>query len=207
MSAFLGNIHYWLYSKILLQEDMYKQLIDLSMDFNLDVSELVRQGSLSYGYPVEGNLEQIIDHGNIHGYLQQKIESVETRVAMLVGHMLDKGINVEYIKRLYRDSGSWYMKESGFESESFSGLFNHIYSHVLEGMPCDRVNKVLTQEDDRFEWETTTDIHKGYWNKFGYKPETHWVLSNAFIEGFVSSLGNGTTYTVSENGLKGLVRA
>ena len=48
--------------------------------------------SLAYGNPIDTtkNIEDIIDKSNIHGWLQDKISSVETRTAFTITEMIKK---------------------------------------------------------------------------------------------------------------------
>ena len=64
MSAFLGSIHYWLYNKIQFQDNLVKSLASkLGCEEVINVNTQI--GALPGGY-----LQDIIDEGNIHGWLQ-----------------------------------------------------------------------------------------------------------------------------------------
>lgn len=90
MSLFLGKIHYWLFNKILWFEDLEREIINLAEAEGLDIEKLTKQINLKYGEKLENNkLEDIIDTGNIHGWLQEKIHSSEGRMASWTSKILE----------------------------------------------------------------------------------------------------------------------
>ena len=84
MSAFLGPIHYWLYHKILLQEE-------LTRDIALFAQENGYIKEDAYTYADGRPLEEIIDKSNIHGWLHEYIHSAERRYARLVTDLIAAG--------------------------------------------------------------------------------------------------------------------
>ncbi|WP_332842480.1 hypothetical protein [Paraclostridium sp. AKS81] len=90
MSLFLGKIHYWLFNKILWFEDLESEIINLAEAEGLDIEKLNKQINLKYGEKLESKkLEDIIDTGNIHGWLQEKIHSSEGRMALWTSKILE----------------------------------------------------------------------------------------------------------------------
>src|SRR3712207_5081431 len=85
MSAFLGPIHYWLYNKIQLQEEMICKIVDLAEE-----KQWISEGELrkKYVHAEKRDLEDLIDTDNIHGWLQGQITDAETRYAALVSQLL-----------------------------------------------------------------------------------------------------------------------
>ncbi len=43
-------------------------------------------------------------------------------------------------------------------------VFRIFEDFFVNGMPCDRVNAVVTESDDEVSWQMTQDIHAQYWN-------------------------------------------
>nr|MBK5237123.1 hypothetical protein [Clostridium sp.] len=73
MSAFLAPIHTWLFNKILLAEDLEKNLKKIYIDkYGINAKDIA-QKSLAFGEPIDTtkNIEDIIDVSNIHGWLQE----------------------------------------------------------------------------------------------------------------------------------------
>ncbi len=94
MSAFLGHIHFWLYKKIQLINER-EQLILKEAEKSLDdlATELHDTAVSMYGEPIpaDRNLQMIIDHSNIHGWLQNQIEVTSVREATFIKDLLDCG--------------------------------------------------------------------------------------------------------------------
>ncbi|MBN2793895.1 MAG: hypothetical protein JXR88_00715 [Clostridia bacterium] len=192
MSAFLGKIHYLLYDKILLQEKLLNQLITLSHENNIDLRRDILEAEDHFGTAIEGNLEEIIDHNNIHGYLQERIHSVESRQGFITLKAIEKGLDLNLLIQLYHQSGLTYGQKVYHPDHSPYQLFMGIYSHLLDGMPCDRVNAVTENTETHIQWETTTCLHKGYWHP---EVEIYYTLTDAFIEGFVFGASSKHMYS------------
>ena len=161
MSAFLAPIHTWLFSKILLAEDLETNLKKSYIYIYKDIAKDVAQKSLVYGNPIDTtkNIEDVIDVSNIHGWLQDKIGKVETRTAFIITEMIKKfGEDAEVVaKKCFAQQGKTVgetikLKEILVKPEE---IFKALNNYLLEGMPCDRVTRIIKSENDVFEWETT----------------------------------------------------
>ncbi len=100
MSAVLGHIHFWLYKKIQLIAER-EQLIKKEAQSRLDdlADELYATAIDLYGKPIppDRQLDRIIDHNNIHGWLHktaclvtQAILSSSKLILPLVGTEITK---------------------------------------------------------------------------------------------------------------------
>lgn len=83
MSAFLGPIHTWLYNKIKFQDAMALEVLNLAEEKGY-ANDLKSRTDNRYGVLGNGSLEEMIDPGNIHGWLQEKVSMVENRLAYAV---------------------------------------------------------------------------------------------------------------------------
>ena len=80
MSSMLGPVHFWLYKKIVLQEDLTRKIAERFPGHEKDVCGRML------------SLQEIIDEANIHGWLQNRICDAESRYAHLVTEILkEKG--------------------------------------------------------------------------------------------------------------------
>ena len=206
MSAFLAPIHTWLFSKILLAEDLETNLKKVYIDKYKEVAIDIAQKSLAYGNPIDTtkNIEDIIDVSNIHGWLQDKIAKVETRTAFIITEMIKKyGKEAEVIaKSCFEDQGisvGETLKAKG-TPEKPEEIFNAVNNYLLEGMPCDRVTRVIKSENDIFEWETTSCIHKNYWNAVNGDISIFYELRHTWTKAFIENANEKYTY----NFIKGL---
>lgn len=186
MSAFLGPIHHWLFNKINIQENLTKELLEFAEDKAAEVLELRQESYNKYGTPVKGNLEDIIEGDNIHGWLQERVTSAEYRLAYVVTHLIDdKYITIEEAKNLFRANGKKTFSKLEEEVLTPVGAYEAIFDSLLEGMPCDRVNEVITSNEDEVIWKVSRCIHEAYWNEVGGDIIYFYMIRNAWIEGFL----------------------
>jgi hypothetical protein len=200
MSAFLAPIHTWLFNKILLAEDLEKSLQKAYIDKYGDYAEEVSQKSLTYGSPIDTtkNIEDIIDASNIHGWLQDKISKVETRTALIITEMVKKyGEEAEVVaKECFAMQGKFVgetskVKDMPGDAEE---IFNTLNNYLLEGMPCDRVTRLIKSESNLLEWETTSCIHKNYWETVSGDVNIFYDLRHIWTKAFVENSNEKYTY-------------
>lgn len=199
MSAFLGPIHYWVYNKILVGENIQKQVLDFAKNKGIDIGSIKSKAYEKYGEPDYSNLEDVIDEGNIHGWLQGRIDSLEYRLASIVTDILKENIKIEEIKEVFRSNGKEVFQNVEDKSLSADELFKVIFDNLVEGMPCDRVNLVEEESDEKVVWITTTCVHKRFWDAVGGDVNNYYILKDGWIEGFVSSSPKNFVYQREDN--------
>lgn len=194
MSKFLAPIHNWLFNKIQISESIENSLLDsLQLQRAPFVTELyARIGSKL----PESPLEDLIDQGNIHGWLQNRIHMTESRLAALITWQVKE--NPEIITELH---GIW--SESGTALAAamdvpFPLNAEHAYMLVqdviLEGMPCDRVNQVTAAGEKSYEWLTTSCLHERYFDGVEGDSAHYYALRTSFINGMLGAIQPGTHY-------------
>ena len=199
MSAFLGPIHYWVYNKILVGENIQKDVLEFAKNRGINVDSIKSKAYEKYGEPDYSNLEDVIDEGNIHGWLQGRIDSLEYRLASIVTDILKENIKIEEIKEVFKSNGKEVFENIEDKSLSADGLFKVIFDNLVEGMPCDRVNLVEEESDEKVVWITTTCVHKRFWDAVGGDVNNYYILKDGWIEGFVSSLPKNFVYEREDN--------
>lgn len=199
MSAFLGPIHYWVYNKILVGENIQKEVLEFAKNRGINVDSIKSKAYEKYGEPDYSNLEDVIDEGNIHGWLQGRIDSLEYRLASIVTDILKKNIKIEEIKEVFKSNGKEVFENIEDKSLSADGLFKVIFDNLVEGMPCDRVNLVEEESDEKVVWITTTCVHKRFWDAVGGDVNNYYILKDGWIEGFVSSSPKNFVYEREDN--------
>lgn len=188
MSAFLGPIHYWLYNKILVGENMQKDLLVFAENKGIDVASLKTRVYEKYGKPDFSYLEDVIDEGNIHGWLQNRINSLEYRLASIVTELLNKdGVKIDEIETVFKENGTKAYEATENKEDTASGLFKVIFDNLVEGMPCDRVNNVEEESNDEVIWTTTTCVHRKFWDEIFGDVNNYYILKDAWITGFVNA--------------------
>ena len=199
MSAFLGPIHYWVYNKILVGENIQKDVLEFAKNRGINVDSIKSKAYEKYGEPDYSNLEDVIDEGNIHGWLQGRIDSLEYRLASIVTDILKENIKIEEIKEVFKSNGKEVFENIEDKSLSADGLFKVIFDNLVEGMPCDRVNLVEEESDEKVVWITTTCVHKRFWDAVGGDVNNYYILKDGWIEGFVSSSPKNFVYEREDN--------
>lgn len=149
MSLFLGPVHFWLYDKIKNQEAL-TSLIAEHFDKGTEYTKQLLP------------LEEVIDEGNIHGWLQSQITDVETRYASLVSVIMNENENaLDEIKKVAYDFGRQNSLNENTDAENAYQAFNDFF---VNGMPCDRVNMIVCSDVNSLRFKETADVHSQYWN-------------------------------------------
>jgi hypothetical protein len=186
MSAFLGPIHSWLYNKIKIQQDLVEDIIVLSKNLNNFEIDLRDELDIKYGVSETRPLEEIIDQGNIHGWLQACVSQVEYKLAYSVTRLLKNNPELlKDIELLFQTKGV-ELSPSG-ATNNVSEIYKAIGDSLLDGMPCDHANSVLEENGTRVIWKRNTCVHKSYWDEVGGNINNYYIFREAFIRGFLSS--------------------
>lgn len=209
MSKFLGPIHHWLFNKIKLYEKLESDIIE-SIEKKLDssLSEITNLLQGKFGYPLKDKpLEELIDTNNIHGWLQSKISTAETRQAALITYIVnkydEKGINI--IKECYKNQALKSGKDarSKYDTSSAETIYKALNNYILDGMPCDNVNNATINEDNILEWKVTNCLHKNYWQSVNGSLNILYELRKIWISSFVKSSNPDFTYSFKSKDIDG----
>lgn len=188
MSAFLGPIHFWLYNKIQIQVDITQDIIELDKSFGSEKQSLENILNEKYGKSERRPLEEVIDEGNIHGWLQNQVSISEYKLATAVTLLLEKKPDsLSTIETIFREKG----KESSTftENSQVAEVYKGLSDSLLDGMPCDHANSIVEENDHEVVWKRNTCVHKVYWDEVNGKIENYYKLRDAFIEGFIEPTG------------------
>lgn len=185
MSAVLGPIHGWLFRKIHFQDALTNailQYVEEEKQINMR-----RETNQSCGVLEQGELKDIIDESNIHGWLQERISLVEKRLAFVVTQLTK-----EQPEQMMDISDAVY--QFGKEHEAGSDLnvreaYQYLEDLLLNGMPCDHVNRILKETGDSIVWEETTDLHQTYWKSIGGNSEFYYAIRESLILGMFETSG------------------
>ena len=175
MSAFLGPIHFWLYNKIQFQENLIDELV--AYVTAKGGSDKVDQ----YVSTDRRKLDEVIDEANIHGWLQSRIHDAEGRYAALVLDAAgDDAEKFDALKEAARDFGA----KQGLQAATAPEAFHRLDDLLLDGMPCDQVNRVRESDDARIAWDRTMDLHSEFWQGHG---DRYYALRQALVDGLLSA--------------------
>lgn len=185
MSAFLGPIHYWLYQKIQLQESLTEAMLS-TVVFEEDRISLKNKLNTVYGIVERQPLEQVIDTGNIHGWLQGQIGVAEKRFAAAVTEILqDDPTQIEALRQAAYQLGQ---QNPLPDSADARAIYRALNDALLEGMPCDHVNEILEQNEQHVLWQQTVDLHLPFWDAVDGNIENYYLLRGAFISVSLSGI-------------------
>ena len=179
MSAVLGHIHFWLYKKIQLIAER-EQIIKKEAQTRLDdlADELYATAIDLYGKPIppDRQLDRIIDHNNIHGWLNEQVVLTEKRFAFIIENLLSSGETLEGLCQKASTLG----KAQGFKGNA-KEAFMALNGLFLDGMPCDRVLDPIEVSEEKMVWQITEDVHGNYWQD----GSVYYKLRDAWTEGFL----------------------
>lgn len=194
MSAFLGPIHIWLYNKIKFQEDMTNAILQAAEEKGY--AEGIREKAKNrYGMLPSGNLEDFIETSNIHGWLQERVSLVENRLAYVVTVLLkdDPDHLNEFLEVVY----ALGVKHSAGRNLTAREAYDSLENTLLNGMPCDRVNELTEESEQKLVFRQTTEIHADYWNLIQGDVNYYYILRHSLIKGMLSE--SGLEFTVNGN--------
>jgi len=181
MSAFLGPIHFWLYNKIQIQQELLEEILTLTNDLFPDLKEEL---DTQYGVSQTKPLEKVIDQGNIHGWLQSSISQVEYKLANCITYIINSNPELlSKIKLIFNTEGK---EKSSLDSTSnATDAYKAIGDCLLDGMPCDHANSVLEENEDKVIWKRNTCVHTQYWEDVDGDINIYYSLREAFISGYL----------------------
>ena len=175
MSELLGPIHFLLYNKIQFQENLIDELVAYVTAKGW--SDKVDQ----YVSTDRRKLDEVIDEANIHGWLQSRIHDAEGRYAALVLDAAgDDAEKFDALKEAARDFGA----KQGLQAATAPEAFHRLDDLLLDGMPCDQVNRVRESDDARIAWDRTMDLHSEFWQGHG---DRYYALRQALVDGLLSA--------------------
>ncbi|MEE8575145.1 MAG: hypothetical protein V3T30_07010, partial [Thermodesulfobacteriota bacterium] len=171
MSAFLGPIHHWLFSKISLVEDREKYLATAFTEKYGDrVAALVNAGKEKYGdYYDSTPLEDMIGDVPIHAYLAGAIEKVETREAALLAALTsehgDDGALLAFKTASEHGAKVAKSEDEDIEIDTADDIYRAVKNTFLDGMPCDHVVDVKSDSEKELTEIHTDCLHREFWKR------------------------------------------
>ncbi|MBC2579795.1 hypothetical protein [Clostridium sp. DJ247] len=205
MSRFLAPIHTWLFNKIKLHEDLELTLVNAYKEkYGEEIYTIYNSIKSKYGAPTENKpIEDLIDVDNIHGWLQNKISLTETRAAALLTEISNKNNedNISLAVEIYSEQGRKCAEEAKekYEINNASEIYQALNNYVIEGMPCDRVNVVTVDSEEKLQWETERCLHKNYWESINGDVSLFYKLRDAWIKSFVENVNSRFSYKASRS--------
>ena len=186
MSAFLGPIHYWLYNKVQLQEELIREIAEHGEKSGWAVFSETHLEEKTVNKELRP-LNELIDVMNIHGWLQERVQDAEARYALLVTSILAE--DPERLSDLEKIAFAFGKKRAIAPTSDASDAYRKMDDSLLNGMPCDRVNVITEQDPSRTSWVQEEDIHAPFWVAVGGDPSVYYQLRKKIMEGMLSDTG------------------
>lgn len=208
MSLFLGKIHYWLFQKVLWFENLEGEMVAWAKVKELPVEEWMKEIYGKYGAPTAIRpLEELIDTSNIHGWLQDRIHKAEGRHAAWVTRIVNANKNYKQdLMQLSEEQGAAAAGQYEGNISRPEDAYTALNEFILEGMPCDRVDAVISNTSDEYVWHTTQCLHKTYWDTERGDVQNFHDLREAWIKAFIHGLHPGFRYEQSEHDVHRIIR-
>ena len=208
MSLFLGKIHYWLFNKVLWFEGLEGEIIELAKNEGLNIYKLQDEINIKYGEKLpDKKLEDMIDTSNIHGWLQGKIHNAEGRMAAWTNIILSNNKDaILNMKKIYIEQGINAAKEAKTKLSNITAedIFKSMNDYILDGMPCDRVNEVVSLSNEVVEWKRRVCVHKEIWENEGISVDVFYDLRSEWIKAFVSEMNSDYEYIKLDENLQSI---
>lgn len=180
MSLFLGPIHHIMYGKMVRQEQLS---MEICKEFQWSQDQYDKLDK-KCGTMAKGKLEDIIDGNQIHGWLSNQIDIVETRFANVVKQCTEQNPEaLEVMKKLAFAQG----EEVGQEIESKGDCayyFQMVRNYTLDGMPCDGGLMAEKQEEKEIVFCVDEEMHRKYFEEIGCDVNDFFIIRDAWLQGF-----------------------
>ncbi|WP_252223754.1 MULTISPECIES: hypothetical protein [unclassified Clostridium] len=211
MSVYIEEAHYALFNKILWFESLEEDTINLAEDEGLDIELLIKDINEEYGPKLPNlPLEEMVDINNVDGWLQEKITSAEERTAAWITRIINNNSTAKSkLESLYKNQGkkaAEELLEKCIELNTATQIFNGIYEYILDGIPINKVNEIISSSENKIEWKRIICVYETIWNKENGDVNYFYYLRSKWIEEFVRSANNEFEYIKLTDGTQSIVK-
>ncbi len=207
MSLYLGPIHYWLYNKIRILVEREQLLWEAAARIDADAAEEGREMVWqTYGAPLpDEDLAELIDADNIHGWLQRQINLAELREAACVRGLLERlgADSQKKIKDVFAAQGrqcGLAARKEGREESDAAAAYKAFAGKVLNGMPCDRWDRLEQENGKLTSWVNEGWIQSANWGKAGADSQFMAQCHEAWHAEFFKALAPQLQYAMEIQG-------
>ncbi len=157
MSTSLTSIHFLLFNKIKLYEELEKDIIKgFRENFEDDIDKIdniENKNIKKYGERIPNKpLEELIDFDNIEGWLQERIDIAETRQASILAGLFKKykENGILLARNIYEQNGIALGKDAKtkYDVSNPKGVYDALNNYILNGMPGDNIISIKVVEYD-----------------------------------------------------------
>ncbi|WP_061302161.1 hypothetical protein [Clostridium botulinum] len=200
-----------LFNKILWFESLEEEIINLAEEEKLDIELLIKDINEKYGPKLPNlPLEELVDINDVDGWLQEKIISAEERTAAWITRIINNNSTAKSkLESLYKNQGKKAAEdllEKCTELNTAIQIFNGIYEYILDGIPSEKVNEIISSSDNQIEWKRIICVHETIWNKENGDVNYFYYLRNKWIEEFVHNVNDEFEYIKYKDGIQSIVK-
>lgn len=211
MSDFLAPIHYWLYKKIRVVMEREQLIYEKALGLCGSTAEEMRaQVWQTYGEPLpDADLEQLIDHDNIHGWLQRQINLAESREAALIKELFDMCAQTgsDIVCEVFYEHGLRCGKTAKLQHKynvsTADGIYKALNEYYLNGMPCDQEDVLIENTAYQVIWENNVCLQETNWKRAGVDHKTMKSCYQRWLAGFVVGVNSNFSFRQTKDILKG----
>ncbi|NFG09717.1 hypothetical protein FC766_07175 [Clostridium botulinum] len=209
MNLYIEEEHQVLFNKILWFESLEEEIINLAEEEKLDIELLIKDINEKYGPKLPNlPLEELVDINDVDGWLQEKIISAEERTAAWITRIINNNSTAKSkLESLYKNQGKKAAEdllEKCTELNTAIQIFNGIYEYILDGIPSEKVNEIISSSDNQIEWKRIICVHETIWNKENGDVNYFYYLRNKWIEEFVHNVNDEFEYIKYKDGIQSI---
>lgn len=194
MSAFLGPIHHWLFSKI--------QVLESRAFAVATALEASGKGSLNgalteYGDKLEGaDISEILGDNSIHQFLSgliARVEVLEAKAMDAAGE--NHEILLDAAEKHGRETAEKAIEARGSKPENLDEIGQYLNDFCLEGMPCDP-GASFESAGETLVYGHSACNHLENWGYTNVDPKKMCRLTCSWTKGFVKGLSDNAGFEV-----------
>jgi len=172
MSAFLAPIHSWLFNKVLLFQDIEMDLRNKYLEIYGEEAREIIEETKNYGELIDRT--KSIEYGS---------DALKTAEDIFYNNGIKQG----------------QMAKEKENPQNAKDIFSTLNNYILEGMPCDRVQKLIQADEHIVRWINTSCVHRGNFERASADINLFYKLRFLYLKGFVSSANEGYKFFETNN--------
>ena len=184
MRAHLYPIHYKMYEKILLWNELTDELAKSPLSGE---QKTISKMNAKFGRLPRESLEGAIGESDIHDWLKSKIALVEGRLAFLVTEY--KRMDPCAVGELKEKAFAFGRDKALPAGLNAQETFDLLDGRLLDGLPCEMANQVVAKTESRVSWVQVENVHSGYWTQNGGDVSDYEEIKQSFIDGMLCGTG------------------
>lgn len=202
MAEKFAEIHIWMFNKIRLQNQFSDEILK-QLPENPQASHIKSQVEKSFPFP-KGNLEEIIDHENIHQWLETHLILTDRKLAWIVNEVKDHFLPLPVLEDIFFHLGKKHrdLLQPVWLKPSY--VYRTLTDALTEGMPCDKANQVISHDENHLVWEVANCMHTKSWQSENADVNDFYGLRDSWIRGLLENsefnyLSNHPRYQIQRN--------